>query len=85
MWNLETEKERCLQNKDRCHLRKNMHTTCRTSFVRIQNRMDAMKNFTPLEDGNGCTDAFLAIMGKEFDGRRRLYGRGVTKKNIEDG
>ena len=39
-----------------------------------------MKNYKPPEDGSGPKDAYLAVMNKEYVGRRRLYGRGVTNK-----
>ncbi|KAL2921266.1 WD repeat-containing protein pop1 [Bienertia sinuspersici] len=40
----------------------------------------AMKNYTPPDDGSGPKDPYLGVMGKEYTGRRRLYGRGVTNK-----
>lgn len=39
-----------------------------------------MKNYKPPEDGSGVNDAYLVVMDKEHDGRRRLYGKGVTNK-----
>ncbi|KAL2922347.1 Cortactin-binding protein 2 [Bienertia sinuspersici] len=39
-----------------------------------------MKNYTPPEDGSGPKDPYLGVMDKEYTGRRRLYGRGVTNK-----
>ncbi|KAL2904528.1 WD repeat-containing protein pop1 [Bienertia sinuspersici] len=41
---------------------------------------EAMKNYTPPDDGSGPKDPYLGVMGKEYTGRRRLYGRGVTNK-----
>ena len=41
-----------------------------------------MKNYKPSEDGSTSVDPFLAIMGKEYDGHRRLYGKGVTNRLI---
>ncbi|KAL2904533.1 putative carboxylesterase 1 [Bienertia sinuspersici] len=35
--------------------------------------------YTP-DDGSGLKDPYLGVMGKEYTGRRRLYGRGVTNK-----
>ncbi|KAL2902349.1 Cortactin-binding protein 2 [Bienertia sinuspersici] len=35
--------------------------------------------YTP-DDGSGPKDPYLGVMGKEYTGRRRLYGRGVTNK-----
>ncbi|KAL2923016.1 ATP synthase subunit b' [Bienertia sinuspersici] len=42
--------------------------------------LEAMKNYTPPDDGSGPKDPYLGVMGKEYTGRRRLYGRGVTNK-----
>ncbi|KAL2933615.1 putative carboxylesterase 1 [Bienertia sinuspersici] len=39
---------------------------------------EAMKNYTPPEDGSGPKDPYLGVMGKEYTGCRRLYGRGVA-------
>lgn len=39
-----------------------------------------MKTYKPSEDKSGLKDAYLAVMDKEYDGRRRLYGKGVTIK-----
>ncbi|KAL2922458.1 hypothetical protein RDABS01_013949, partial [Bienertia sinuspersici] len=41
---------------------------------------EAMKNYTPPDDGIGPKDPYLGDMGKEYTGFRRLYGRGVTNK-----
>ncbi|KAH9603542.1 hypothetical protein KSS87_015574, partial [Heliosperma pusillum] len=43
-----------------------------------------MKNYVPLEDGSCPSDAFLGVMGKEYDGRRRLYGRVVCNKKLKN-
>ncbi|KAL2942869.1 ATP synthase subunit b' [Bienertia sinuspersici] len=43
-------------------------------------KIEAMKNYTPPDDGSGPKDPYLGVMGKEYTGRRRLYGRGVTNK-----
>lgn len=40
-----------------------------------------MNNYKPPE-GNTDADPFIAIMGKNPDGRCRLYGRGVTRKML---
>lgn len=42
-----------------------------------------MKSYQPLEDGSGLVDPFVAVMGKEYDGHCRLYGKGVTKRLIK--
>ncbi|KAL2932949.1 E3 ubiquitin-protein ligase substrate receptor MMS22 [Bienertia sinuspersici] len=42
--------------------------------------LEDMKNYTPPDDGSGPKDPYLGVMGKEYTGRRRLYGRGVTNK-----
>lgn len=44
------------------------------------NKIEQMKNYKPLEDGSAPLDPFLATMGKEYDGHRRLFGRGVTNR-----
>ncbi|KAG6472396.1 hypothetical protein ZIOFF_069858 [Zingiber officinale] len=44
---------------------------------------EAMKNFKPPATESGDADPFLTIMGKDYDGRRRLYGRGVTSKMLK--
>ncbi|KAL2939004.1 Cortactin-binding protein 2 [Bienertia sinuspersici] len=43
-------------------------------------KIEAMKNYTPTEDGSGLKDPYLGVMEKEYAGRRRLYGRGMTNK-----
>ncbi|KAL2934287.1 putative carboxylesterase 1 [Bienertia sinuspersici] len=43
-------------------------------------KIEAMKNYTSPDDGSGPKDPYLGVMGKEYTGRRRLYGRGVTNK-----
>nr|GEY92057.1 hypothetical protein [Tanacetum cinerariifolium] len=35
------------------------------------------------EDGIASVDPFLAVMNKEYNGHRRLFGRGVTRKLIK--
>ncbi|KAL2934683.1 hypothetical protein RDABS01_017802 [Bienertia sinuspersici] len=42
--------------------------------------LEAMKNYTPPDEGSGPKDPYLGVMGKEYTGRRRLYGSGVTNK-----
>ncbi|KAG6499767.1 hypothetical protein ZIOFF_039559 [Zingiber officinale] len=43
---------------------------------------EAMKNYKPSTMESGDADPFLAVMGKDYDGRCRLYGRGVTRKML---
>ncbi|KAH9620300.1 hypothetical protein KSS87_005712 [Heliosperma pusillum] len=45
--------------------------------------LEDMKNYVPLEDGSGPSYAFLGVMGKEYDGRRRLYGRDKCREMEE--
>ena len=42
-----------------------------------------MKNYKPPENESSPTDPFLAVMNKEYDGHRRLFGRGVTNTLIK--
>ena len=42
-----------------------------------------MRNYNPPEDESALADAFLAVMNKEYDGHRRLFGRGVTNTLIK--
>ena len=42
-----------------------------------------MRNYNPPEDESAPADAFLAVMNKEYDGHRRLFGRGVTNTLIK--
>nr|GFC16595.1 hypothetical protein [Tanacetum cinerariifolium] len=42
-----------------------------------------MKNYKPPETESSPTDPFLAVMNKEYDGHRRLFGRGVTNTIIK--
>ncbi|CAI9303743.1 unnamed protein product [Lactuca saligna] len=44
------------------------------------NKIEQMKNYKPSEDGSAPLDPFLATMGKEYDGHRRLFRRGVTNR-----
>uniref|UniRef100_A0A803N453 Uncharacterized protein n=1 Tax=Chenopodium quinoa TaxID=63459 RepID=A0A803N453_CHEQI len=39
-----------------------------------ENTWEYVLNYTPPENGSGIKDAYLAVMGKEYAGRRRLYG-----------
>nr|GEX32150.1 hypothetical protein [Tanacetum cinerariifolium] len=48
-----------------------------------------MKNYKALEedgsgeDGIAFVDPFLAVMNKEYNGHRKLFGRGVTNKLLK--
>ncbi|PWA47490.1 hypothetical protein CTI12_AA497080 [Artemisia annua] len=44
---------------------------------------EQMKNYKPPENESSPTDPFLAVMNKEYDGYRRLFGRGVTNTLIK--
>ncbi|XP_042437053.1 uncharacterized protein LOC122023019 [Zingiber officinale] len=48
----------------------------------IAKNIEAMKNYKPSAMESGDADPFLAVMGKDYDGRCRLYGRGVTRKML---
>lgn len=37
----------------------------------------------PQEDGSRPRDSYLGVMDKEYAGRRRLFGRGVTNKVLK--
>ncbi|GKA94998.1 transposase, Ptta/En/Spm [Tanacetum coccineum] len=41
-------------------------------------KIEQMKNYKPPENESSPTYPFLAVMNKEYDGHRRLFGRGVT-------
>ncbi|KAL2894430.1 RNA-directed RNA polymerase L [Bienertia sinuspersici] len=97
LWNKKEEKDRCAANQSRRKAQKNNHTAGPKSFARIREDMktedpdkqppslEAMKSFQPNEDGSGPKDAFLSVMNKDYPGRRRLYGRGVTNKELNKG
>ncbi|GJT37722.1 transposase, Ptta/En/Spm [Tanacetum coccineum] len=46
-------------------------------------KIEQMKNYKPPENESSPTDPFLAVMNKEYDGHRRLFGRGVTNTLIK--
>ncbi|KAL6584466.1 hypothetical protein OROMI_003755 [Orobanche minor] len=46
-------------------------------------KIEQMKNYKPPEDGNDAVDPYMAVMKKENNGYRGLYGRGVTNKLIK--
>lgn len=45
---------------------------------------DDMKHYVPPTDDSGPTDPFLGVMGKEYHGTHRLYGRGVSNKKLKN-
>ncbi|XP_074310240.1 uncharacterized protein LOC141646043 [Silene latifolia] len=53
------------------------------SYEDTTKKIEAMKSYVPDDNGSGSTDPFLAVMGKEFSGRRRLFGRGVCNKKLK--
>ncbi|GJS71426.1 hypothetical protein Tco_0704267 [Tanacetum coccineum] len=48
-----------------------------------ENKIEKMRNYNPPEDESAPADPFLAVMNKEYDGHRRLFGRGVTNTLIK--
>ncbi|GAB4831504.1 hypothetical protein Ancab_005522 [Ancistrocladus abbreviatus] len=81
-------------NQEPPSLAKMFERTCKRTEERIYvdsyedtaKKIDDMKNYEPLEDGldeSTQIDPFLAFMEKEYDGRHRLYGRGVTNKLLK--
>ncbi|GJT63167.1 transposase, Ptta/En/Spm [Tanacetum coccineum] len=48
-----------------------------------ENKIEKMRNYNPLEDESAPADPFLAVMNKEYDGHRRLFGKGVTNTLIK--
>ncbi|PWA67428.1 transposase, Ptta/En/Spm [Artemisia annua] len=46
-------------------------------------KIEQMKNYKPQENESSPKDPFLAVMNKEYDGHRRLFGRGVTNTLIK--
>ncbi|KMS96089.1 hypothetical protein BVRB_002010 [Beta vulgaris subsp. vulgaris] len=44
---------------------------------------EPMKSYQPIEDESDPKDAFMGVMEKEYPGRRRLFGRGVTNKVLK--
>ncbi|GJR78945.1 hypothetical protein Tco_0149730 [Tanacetum coccineum] len=42
-----------------------------------------LQRLTEEKDGSASVDPFLAVMNKEYNGQRRLFGRGVIKKLIK--
>ncbi|KAL4573559.1 hypothetical protein LXL04_020369 [Taraxacum kok-saghyz] len=73
----------CLQNRNVRKDQKHMHTASPKRFARISEEMELMKNYQPPEDVNGPIDPVVAVMGKEYNGHCRLYGKGVSRKLLK--
>ncbi|PWA43320.1 transposase, Ptta/En/Spm [Artemisia annua] len=68
---------------ERTRERKEGHVYADT-YDETERLIEQMKNYqAPNEDGIGPVDPFLAVMNKEYNGHRRLFGKGVTNKLIE--
>ncbi|PWA40872.1 transposase, Ptta/En/Spm [Artemisia annua] len=83
LWSKKDEMKRCLAARNLHLSQKNMHTAGPKSFARIREEMENMRNYNPPEDESAPADAFLVVMNKEYDGHRRLFGRGVTNTLIK--
>ncbi|XP_074296700.1 uncharacterized protein LOC141627181 [Silene latifolia] len=53
------------------------------SYDDTERKITEMKTYVP-DDGECQPDPFLGVMGKEYDGRRRLFGRGVSNKKLKE-
>ncbi|KAK9668623.1 hypothetical protein RND81_13G076100 [Saponaria officinalis] len=53
------------------------------SYQDTAKKIDDMKNYACPDDGSGPSDSFLGVMGKDYNGRCRLYGRGVSNKKLK--
>ncbi|KAL4573558.1 hypothetical protein LXL04_020368 [Taraxacum kok-saghyz] len=82
-WNKKEVMNQCLQNRNVRKDQKNMHTAGPKSFARISEEMELMKNYQPPENVNGPVDPIVAVMGKEYEGHCRLYGKGVSRKLLK--
>ncbi|KAL2897793.1 ATP synthase subunit b' [Bienertia sinuspersici] len=88
LWNKKTEKKNEDPNKQLPSLAQLFERTRKRqenkryadTYDDTARKIEAMKNYTPPDDGSGPKDPYLGVMGKEYTGRRRLYGRGVTNK-----
>ncbi|GJW13375.1 hypothetical protein Tco_0017508 [Tanacetum coccineum] len=60
-----------------------MHTAGLKSFARIREEMEKMRNYNPPRHESAPADPFLAVINKEYDGHRRLFGKGVTNTLIK--
>nr|GEV13910.1 hypothetical protein [Tanacetum cinerariifolium] len=48
-----------------------------------KNKIEKMRNYNPPQDESAPADPFFAVMNKEYDGHRRLFGRGVTNTLVK--
>lgn len=71
------------QMLERTRKRKIGNVYCET-YDDTANKIEQMKNYRLPEDENALVDPFVAIMGKEYDGHCRLYGKGVTRKLLKN-
>ncbi|XP_075113405.1 uncharacterized protein LOC107820949 isoform X2 [Nicotiana tabacum] len=64
---------------------KDPHTTGKKSFAIVRNDLAEMESIETQQSENGdeSINIFASIMGPEYPGRLRLYGRGVTKKSLK--
>nr|GEV76750.1 hypothetical protein [Tanacetum cinerariifolium] len=59
------------------------------TYDETERLIEQMKNYKALEedgggeDGSASVDPFLFVMNKEYNGHRRLFGKGVTNKLIK--
>nr|GEY78892.1 hypothetical protein [Tanacetum cinerariifolium] len=94
LWRKKDVMKRCLAARDLRLSQKNMHTAGPKSFARVREEMKnedpnqeesslTQMNYNPPEDESAPADPFLAVMNKEYDGHRRLFGRGVTNRLIK--
>ncbi|GJX54161.1 hypothetical protein Tco_0282530 [Tanacetum coccineum] len=73
---------------ERTRERKEGHVYADT-YDETERLIEQMKNYNATkegesgEDGGASVDPFLAVMNKEYNGHRRLFGRGVTNKLIK--
>ncbi|GJS44251.1 transposase, Ptta/En/Spm [Tanacetum coccineum] len=73
---------------ERTRERKEGHVYADT-YDETERLIEQMKNYNAAkeggsgEDGGASVDPFLAVMNKEYNGHRRLFGRGVTNKLIK--
>ncbi|GAB2281583.1 hypothetical protein Dimus_016162 [Dionaea muscipula] len=85
-WKDPKYKELCKKNATNRAKQTNLHTCGPKSFAVIRERLElqSQKSGKSGEDAeSSCSvDPFLAIMGKEHNGRVRLHGRGVTPSNL---
>ncbi|GAB2296121.1 hypothetical protein Dimus_030254 [Dionaea muscipula] len=89
-WKDPKYKELCKKNATNRAKQTNLHTCGPKSFAVIRERLTRMEELQSQQNGKSGEDAesscfvdpFLAIMGKEHNGRVRLHGRRVTPSNL---